>query len=403
MSALLLPFKIHAFLNAFLADFADVARLYYLMQVISPEFFGGLNSASFVVFVTSSVAAVKLLGVVFAFGMDRLKHPERVARLACAFTAGVWTAMALLKTRHPAAASGFVLAEVGVTMWTCSLDAVRVRSSSVSEAEALQRAQITALWAGTALALLLGGFAGEVSGNDPFQVFAAAATCAWLTAVTVPGLPPPEHLENAAPNSPELSPLGAALEIIRAVWPWFVLNLATQCVPGVSDAVVYFLARARGFSAAGIGALGALACLLSALAASCASPHNSLRWSLVACAAAIGLTTLASTSAEAERVPAFLRAGSACVQAAAQVALSVPFYSAVATELSRRKERRSAVSALVQAAANITNFLGTALTVGLCREFRISGDTLRGVEPLFHVGATLTPLVMLAVPHIPEP
>lgn len=91
----------------------------------------------------------------------------------------------------------------------------------------------------------------------------------------------------------------------------------------------------------------------------------------------------------------FARASAACVVAAAQIGMCVPFSVGVAHELARRGERRCAVNACVQAVGGLGSIPSVALTLGMCAQFRISAGDLSGVLPLLHVVAALTPLPLL--------
>jgi hypothetical protein len=394
-------FRAHAFMNAFLADFADVARLYFIMRVDAGSFFGGESSASFYILIVSCVSATRYLSFPIALFLDTVPYPEEYARAGCLVAAVVWTCLAAANRFTPEVAAAFVAAEVGTTVWSCALDAVRVKAHDLESAEAMQIAQISAAQAGIAAALSLGGLAAQALPN-PLHVFAMVAAFTWAS-FFLPSPPCESQITPTAIVSGE-SVAESARSVLESVRPWFFVNAAVLCVPGTTDAVTYFLARARNFNAVDLGALGATACVLSALSAMVAekrvSWESALGWGAIASAGAIGLTTLASTSAEAERVPTWVRALCACVVMAAQVAMSVPFYSSVAKKLAEKGETRSAVNALVQTIGSAPGFVGAALTFAMSREFRISGNTLRGVEPLLHVGATLSSLPMIVVGNV---
>lgn len=394
--------RLHALTNAFLADFCDVARLYFLLEVDPGELWGGKGTASFVVVITSAVAAASVLGVAVAYASDAMRHPERLARLGALISACTWTALAASRSLRAEAAAALVVAEFGIVVWSCAMDASRVRGDPAI-AEKAQIVQISGFWLGTALALALGGGAAEIA-HGPFYVFGAAAAFAWAATFALPALPETlvdEHCYATPPHK-------VAWEIATKLKPWILLNTAVLVVPSVSDAVVFFLAKARGASAFRIGMLGAFACALSGASAMLMDrilngsdrevAFAVLCWGLFSSCGAIGLTTLGSTSEVAEEIPAIVRASFACVLAAGQAAMCVPFYSRLSRELHTRNERRASVNALVQTMAAAGKFVGSVATVMMCRDFGISGDSLRGVYPLLHVAATLQPLPMVAVP-----
>ena len=383
----------HALVNALLADLADVARLYYIISLDA--------SATLVVVVSSAVMAVRFLNVPLSFALDRSSRPEVLAAPGCALAASAWTALAYVAHKKESwTAVFFVLAECGIVVWSSAIDASRVRSiTDMQEAAEQQAHQLSAFFVGTALALLLGGvFATFLNAT---AVFALCALACWLVACAAPRLPGACPLLTQQQQRPVRD---VVAETLRAAVPYAALSNAVLAVPASTDAVVYFLAHTRGFTAMHMGLLGFAACVASALAAVAAEKALAkygksmvVVAGLINCAAALALTTLASTSESAERIPMVVRAFSACVSAAAQTALCVPFSVTAAKELARKGERRSAVNACVQAVGGLGTIVSVVATVGMCSEFRISAGDLSGVLPLLHVDAVLTPLPMLVM------
>ena len=382
----------HALVNALLADFADLARLYYVISIDA-------SSAALLVMVSASVMAAKFLAVPAAFALDRAHAPEKFAVPGCALAALAWTALAAVAgSRKLWTVTLFFAAECGIVLWSCALDATRVRTVLQSDAaRAQQGRQLAAFFVGTALALLLGG--GAATLMPPRAVFAVCAVACWCAAAGAPPLPSTCELQ------PDPEPVHAAVaKTLRAAAPYALLSNAVLAVPATTDAVVYFLAHTRGFTAMHMGLLGFATCVASAAAAVLAEKALARHGrgvvvvaGLVNCAAALALTTLASASESAERVPLLVRASAAGLGAAAQTAMCAPYAVVVAHELARRGERRGAVNACLQALGGLGGVAGVVFTAAMCGEFRVSAGDLSGVLPLLHVVAALTPLPMLVL------